>query len=289
MITEIQKKIMEFSILDADEWVSNPFVNDLMIDNRIKFCFDDLKKYWLPILEQRNITIPDYPLEPTIIILEPITVIYADRILELKNSLKEELISLKDYKTETKKIEDEYKILLEQNQAENKANRESYLAQVKVINEEIATLIFSQPDYKSRAEREAKSPEELLQGAKDKKIQELELAYRNAQRIRVKNGHTFFVPLAGSDWVTIETACLSAQMRGVADLIWKDIDGNIQTLRDLPLVEWDKFYNTAKPIGVSNKDIRVRKEIEINNCQTQAELNTVVWSFPAITEVIVEI
>lgn len=136
---------------------------------------------------------------------------------------------------------------------------------------------------------EQPSQEMLLESAKSKKIQELETAYRAAQWIQVRNGHIFFVPLAGSDWVTIETACLSAYMRGVADLIWQDIDGNIQTLKDLPLTEWQKFYSTAKPIGVSNKDIRVRKEIDINNCQTQAELDAVVWIFPAITEVIVDI
>lgn len=216
MITELQKKIMEFSILDADEWVSNPFVNDSMIENRIGVCFDDLKKYWLPTLEERNIAIPE-------------------------------------------------------------------------SDTEFAELVFAQPDYKSRAEREAKTSEQLLEENKEKKIQELEVAYRAAQWIQVRNGHIFYVPLAGSDWVTIETACLSAYMRGAADLIWQDINGQVQTLKDLPLIEWQKFYNKAKPIGVSNKDIRVRKEVEINNCQTQAELDAVVWTFPAITEVIVDI
>lgn len=45
---------------------------------------------------------------------------------------------------------------------------------------EFSELVFSQPDYKSRAERDAKTPEQLLKEAKEEKIQTLKSNRDNA-------------------------------------------------------------------------------------------------------------
>jgi len=154
---------------------------------------------------------------------------------------------------------------------------------------EFSELVFSQPDYKNREERDAKTTEQLLEEAKTLKINGLENDYINSQWLSVKNGHEFIVPLAGDNWKKIENACFSAGRLGVADLIWQDINGEFQLLKDLPVAEWYKFYAFAKPIGVSNKALRVIKEVEIASCKSQDELNTITWNFPAIQQILIDL
>ena len=155
---------------------------------------------------------------------------------------------------------------------------------------EFAELVFAQPEYKSRAQRDVKTPEELLQEAKDIKLIELETIYAQFQWIRVINGHTFMIPLSGEGFKQVSNQANAAKINGSASLRWPDIDGNIRTLFNIPLSEWLKFFSPAKSISEINYFSKEDKILQINACLTSSALNAVdINIFPPIIEVQIDI
>jgi hypothetical protein len=134
-------------------------------------------------------------------------------------------------------------------------------------------------------------PEELLQEAKNEKIKELESLYSDAQWIRVKNGHTFMIPLKGEFFnVVVANQVLAAKVNGSASLRAPDIDKNIQTLIDIPYSEWEKFFLVAKRISFSNLILKEDKIVDINACLASSDLNaTDLNIFPEIQQVLIDI
>lgn len=209
MITEIQKQIMEFSILDADEWVSNPFVKDFMIPNRINACLEDMKKHWLPILQERNIAIPE-------------------------------------------------------------------------DNTEFAELVFSQPDYKSRAEREAEllpSLEEQLEEAKQEKYTQIKNLRKENINKPTPQTITYSGGLANKMFkvnfdkdITAINGVISDLEHSIANLVlnpkrgWTDINGDRWELNI------DDFKSLRKHI--LDRDDQERKQEELKNKAIQAIVPT---------------
>jgi hypothetical protein len=133
-------------------------------------------------------------------------------------------------------------------------------------------------------------PEELLQEAKNEKIKELESLYSDAQWIRVKNGHTFMIPLSGEGFNKVEIQANAALMNGSASLRWKDIEGNTQALFDIPLLEWEKFFLVAKRISFSNFNLKEDKILDIDACLASSDLSAVDLNiFPEIEQVLIDI
>jgi hypothetical protein len=159
---------------------------------------------------------------------------------------------------------------------------------------EFAELVFAQSDYKSQSQKEddlLPSAEELLQEAKNEKIKELESLYSNAQFIRVKNGHTFMIPLKGEFFnVVVANQVLAAKVNGSASLRAPDIDKNIRTLMDIPYSEREKFFKPAKLISFANFNLKEDKILNINACLTSSDLNdTDLNIFPEIEQVLIDI
>jgi hypothetical protein len=140
------------------------------------------------------------------------------------------------------------------------------------------------------------SEEEILANQPDlsllkrSKLELLETAYVNAQYIRIKNGHTFMIPLKGDFFnFVIKGQIDSAKDFGSAPLVCPDISGKIQILKAIPYTMWEAFWNTAKPISQSNMLLKTEKQIEISNCNSE-QLNLVnVNVFPAIQEIILDL
>jgi hypothetical protein len=150
---------------------------------------------------------------------------------------------------------------------------------------EFAELVFAQPDYQSQAQKQAKTPEQLLQEAKEQKIRQLEVVYTNAQLIKIVNGNTFYVPLKGEFYNTHITQKLTvAQSRGYATLVAQDTTGALIKKEDIAYSFWKKFIEIADPISISNFDLKEKYLNEIKTA-TQEELNAITFSFPSIKEV----
>ncbi|MGL5113590.1 MAG: hypothetical protein ACRC6O_13235 [Flavobacterium sp.] len=290
----LQLKILGSEISNPQDWVDNlngcdfPFEQKTeIVKSRVNICVLNLRKEWTNKLEERGFTIT----EPTIPTTTP-EPIFADY---------ETQVNREDYETD----EDYEQAVITQNQInnqnyqqafnavnlQNKELEDVYLEAKQVADLAFAELVFSQSDYKSQAQKQAKTAEQLLKEAKEQKIEQLEVAYTNAQLLKVVNGHTFLIPIAGDYFnQTISGQFNAAVGLGKAALIYPDINGQIVFEPKIPVAEWIKFYEPAKDIGVSNKLLKTYKEQEIKNCKDLATLNLIPLNiFPPIQEVILDI
>ncbi|MFT6151379.1 MAG: hypothetical protein ACJAY9_000768 [Flavobacteriales bacterium] len=296
-----------------------------VIRSRVKVCLLDLRKDWEAVLVERNQYFAPYPEAPAIIPSPLLPQAPAIILLPLKpqapntwNLSEQEYLesagylayleSLAEYAQEVDSInlqnetnQNTYsaelaalKLEVESINLQNETNLNIYIAQKYVIDLQFAELVFAQSDYKSQSQKEddlLPSAEELLQEAKNEKIKELESLYSDAQWIKVKNGHTFMIPLKGEFFnVVVANQVLAAKVNGSASLRAPDIDKNIQTLIDIPYSEWEKFFLVAKRISFSNLILKEDKIVDINACLASSDLSAVDLNiFPEIEQVLIDI
>lgn len=131
--------------------------------------------------------------------------------------------------------------------------------------------------------------EEILKKEKTKKLNELDIAYEQAQYIKIQNGHTFMFQLKGENFLNIERQVFSSNILGFADLIGQTIDGKLQIIKNIPKEQWNIFYEKAKDISVNNLSIKTKLLFAIKNVATQEELDNIKIEFPPIETVIIKL
>lgn len=151
-------------------------------------------------------------------------------------------------------------------------------------------LVFSQPDYKNRSQREAKTTQQILNEAKEAKILELKDAYTIAQNIKVINGHTFLIPLKGDFYnIVINQKVTAAISKGSSSLEIVDVNGSLITLNEMPLSKWKIIHSISDTISFSNFSLKNKKIAEIEDCNSLEDLEEInINVFPEIQEINLE-
>lgn len=167
-------KIIEDNVMSFEQWHNG--CSQEVIDEKAALCLGRMRQNWTAILEERGYTITE-PSVPT----------YAPAPNAADYDIK---LNPADYATE----QEFWQATITQNQTnqqnysqavntvklQNKVLQDAYLEAKVIADTEFSELVFAQPDYKNRAEREEKNAEQILNEAKEAKIQTLKSNRDNA-------------------------------------------------------------------------------------------------------------
>lgn len=132
--------------------------------------------------------------------------------------------------------------------------------------------------------------EEILQKKKETNLNELNIAYEQAQYIKIESKHDFLIPLKGEYFkVDIKKQHDLAQDYGSANLIGIDVNGAPQMIPNIPKEMWSNFYVTANTISEGNYSLKLQYQYNIDQTQTIEELDNIVITFPPIQTIIINL
>jgi len=171
---ELDLKILASEILNPEVWKANIYHIDNrgifagreeeFIRNKVNICLLALRKDWTAKLQDRGFVITE-PTIPTYI-PQPNPADY---------------ISQQNYKEAFDEVN-----------LQNKELEDAYLEEKWIADLAFAELVFAQPDYQSQAQKQSKTPAQLLQEAKEKKIRQLdiykEIQFAKPLLVRASNG-----------------------------------------------------------------------------------------------------
>jgi len=147
------------------------------------------------------------------------------------------------------------------------------------------------PQYRPATDKEIKAfqLEMEFENARELKLKELNEAYNKAQRIFLKNGHTFEVAIRGEEWELVQKKVNDAKVTGFASLGKEDVNGVFQVMQNIPYEVWQDFFKKALPISEKNWFFKRGYKAQINQAKTKEEVEAIKIEFPKIETHIIDI